>query len=246
MTESSELYATCRSDDATRQAHGYQTLWNYLYRVTYQVVRDQPSADALAQESAQKAIVKIHQQIETCRSPKAFKSWSRTIASRLAIDELRARKRIVFNLDEVAEFGVADQSADLRFLQPQPSVWDAVRQIGRNYHLQLTKTLLNRLTPSPTFTFAPRSDDDELGAAILQLEEREDAPFTFTLFKNGTLEVEVMPAGRAWPDLAGSRVTIQIGARRESQVTDAWGLVMFEGLPLAEVGKLTILVEPVE
>lgn len=109
MIESKELYAACRSDNMEKQAAGYQALWDYLYRVTYTVLRDQPSPDALAQEIAQKAIIKIHQQIETCRSAAAFRSWSRTIASRLAIDELRARKRLVFNLDEVAEYGPADE-----------------------------------------------------------------------------------------------------------------------------------------
>lgn len=137
-------------------------------------------------------------------------------------------------------------SADLSFLQTKSSVWDAVRKIGRTYQLQLTEALLDLLTPPPTIAFAPRSDDDEMGAVILQLEEREDAPFTFTLFQNGTLEVEVVPTGREWPDLAGSRVAIEIGERRESQLTDAWGLVLFEGLPLAEIGRLAILVEPVE
>lgn len=135
-------------------------------------------------------------------------------------------------------------SADLSFLQPKASVWDAVRQIGRTYHLQLTQALTDLLAPPPTLAFAPRSDD-EMGTILLQLAEREDAPFTFTLYQNGTLEVEVVPAGRAWPDLAGSRVTIEVGERRETQLTDAWGLVMFEGLGLVEVGKLAILVEPI-
>ncbi len=136
-------------------------------------------------------------------------------------------------------------AVDLSFLQQKPSVWDAVRKIGRSYHLQLTQALTELLTPPPSLAFAPRNETDDMGAVILQLEEREDAPFTFTLYQNGTLEVEVIPAGLAWPDLAGSRVTIEVGTRRESQTTDAWGLVLFEGLPLAEIGKLAILVEVV-
>lgn len=171
MIESSELYAACCSDDATQQADGYQALWNYLYRVTYQVVRDQPSADALAQESAQKAVVKIHQQIETCRSPNAFKSWSRTIASRLAIDELRARKRVVFNLDEIAEFGAADSSAAPEKVVSDQSLSQDVSELLK--HAPISERSYRVIKGR----YLDEVSDEEIASAESALVQREVLPY---------------------------------------------------------------------
>lgn len=70
-------------------------LWEYLFRVALKVVYDQPDAEALAQDCAQAALVRVHQRLPECRTPEAFRAWARRIASNLAIDALRRRKRLV-------------------------------------------------------------------------------------------------------------------------------------------------------
>lgn len=89
--DSAELYAACQ--DGRRDA--YEALWRYLLRVALKVVHDQPDAEALAQDCAQRALIRIHQRLDECREPAAFRSWSRRITGNLAIDELRRRKRLL-------------------------------------------------------------------------------------------------------------------------------------------------------
>jgi RNA polymerase sigma factor (sigma-70 family) len=48
----------------------------------------------LAQDCAQRALIRIHQQRRRCEEPKAFRTWSLRIVSNLTIDELRRRKRL--------------------------------------------------------------------------------------------------------------------------------------------------------
>jgi RNA polymerase sigma-70 factor (ECF subfamily) len=71
----------------------------------------QADAEALAQDCAQKALIRIHQKLEDCREPVAFRTWSRRIVSHLAIDELRRRKRLVVWEDEKVE-RVMDESPE--------------------------------------------------------------------------------------------------------------------------------------
>lgn len=93
--DSADLYAACQSDDAAVQTDAYTTLWTYLYRIALHIVRDQPAPDALAQSCAQNALLTIHQRLDECREPAAFRSWCRRIVSNVAIDLLRKRKRLV-------------------------------------------------------------------------------------------------------------------------------------------------------
>ena len=90
-----DLYHACASGDTAVQAEAYQTLWQYLYRVAYNMTYKQPDGPALAQDSAQKALIRVHEQFDQCQEPKAFKGWARRIVSNLVIDELRRRKRFV-------------------------------------------------------------------------------------------------------------------------------------------------------
>lgn len=92
---SESLYAACQSDDTTLQAQAYTSLWNYLYRAVYHIVRNQPEPEAMAQDLTQIALERIHQRLGECREPAAFRSWSRRIVSNLALDELRRRKRLI-------------------------------------------------------------------------------------------------------------------------------------------------------
>jgi RNA polymerase sigma factor (sigma-70 family) len=99
-SDSETLYSACRSDDPARQSAAYEALWRYLYRVALQVVGKQPDAGALAEDCAQKALLRVHTRIAECREPAAFRAWARRIAGNLAIDELRRRKQLYFSLDD--------------------------------------------------------------------------------------------------------------------------------------------------
>jgi RNA polymerase sigma factor (sigma-70 family) len=87
------LYAACRSTDPLIQAAAYETLWGYLFRVALQITRDQPRAEALAQDCAQDALIRVHKRLEECRRPAAFRAWARRIVINLALDALRRAKR---------------------------------------------------------------------------------------------------------------------------------------------------------
>ena len=91
--ESSALYAACVSEDTAVKSKAYRTLWAYLYQIAYSLVLNQPDADALAQDCAQRALMRVHDKFDTCEEPRAFRVWSRRIVHNLTIDELRRRKR---------------------------------------------------------------------------------------------------------------------------------------------------------
>ena len=119
LNNSADLFTACSSDDASTQAAAYEVLWAYLFRVAYQMVYDQPEAEALAQDCAQLALVRIHQRLAECREPVTFRAWARRIVSHLVIDELRRRKRLV-RLDES---GSGDEtSSALKALEPPPAL----------------------------------------------------------------------------------------------------------------------------
>ncbi|RMG95295.1 MAG: sigma-70 family RNA polymerase sigma factor [Chloroflexi bacterium] len=92
--DSKTLYTNCQSRDYTIQANAYRQLWSLLYPIAYFIVRDQPEGEAIAQDCAQKALIRIHQRITECREPQSFIGWSRQIVRNIARDELRRRKRL--------------------------------------------------------------------------------------------------------------------------------------------------------
>lgn len=113
--DSADLYAACGSSETAVQTAAFQELWQYLYRIALHVANQQPDQEALAQDCAQKALVRIHQQYSSCEEPKAFRSWSRRIVTNLVIDELRRRQRLqpIENTSETALNASANQSSSL-------------------------------------------------------------------------------------------------------------------------------------
>ncbi|CAG0926994.1 hypothetical protein TFLX_00295 [Thermoflexales bacterium] len=99
-TTSVELHQACGSPDRLEQAGGYEALWPHLLRAAYHVVHDQAEAEALAQDCAQIALVRVYEHWSECREPAAFRVWAQRIAGRVAIDELRRRKRLVLLTDD--------------------------------------------------------------------------------------------------------------------------------------------------
>lgn len=106
-TDSRELYYACRFGSPYEQQAAYKILWPYLVRITLQVLFDQPDAESLAQECAQRALIRVHAHIAECREPTAFRTWVRRIGGNLAIDELRRRKRLL-PLEAITESTLSD------------------------------------------------------------------------------------------------------------------------------------------
>ena len=96
--ESAELYRACR--DGHAQAEAYQALWVYLRRVAQRITYDLPDSDALAQDCAQVALIRVHQRLDECTQPAAFHAWARRIVTNVAIDELRRQKRLLPMADD--------------------------------------------------------------------------------------------------------------------------------------------------
>ncbi len=92
---SAELYTACNSPEPQTQTAAYTALWQYLCRVALQIVYDQPDPEALAQDCAQDALIRVHERLAECARPEAFHAWARRIVANVAIDELRRQKRLV-------------------------------------------------------------------------------------------------------------------------------------------------------
>ncbi|MBE7557125.1 MAG: RNA polymerase sigma factor [Anaerolineales bacterium] len=93
--DSVQLYRACYSPDEQVRYAAYEILWEYLYRVALKVVYDQPDAEALAQDCAQTALLRIHERLTDCNEPNTFRAWARRITSNVAIDALRRQKRLI-------------------------------------------------------------------------------------------------------------------------------------------------------
>lgn len=101
--DSAVLYAACRGEDRALQTAAYQTLWSYLLKIALYMMRDKRDAEDLAADCAQIALVRIHDRLEECNNPAAFRSWARRIVSNIVIDDLRRRGRLVVWVDEQEE-----------------------------------------------------------------------------------------------------------------------------------------------
>lgn len=99
-SDSAALYTACHSTDPQAQSEAYTALWQYLCRVALRVVYDQPDMDAMSQDCAQIALIRIHERLWECADPQAFYGWARRIVTNIAIDELRRRKRLTPLTDE--------------------------------------------------------------------------------------------------------------------------------------------------
>ena len=120
-----ELYAACQSNDSQLKQAAYEILWNYLYQIAFYMVQDQPEIEALAQDCAQLALIRVHERLAECREPRAFRAWARRIVSRLVIDELRRRKRLVPLIEDSASTEPEEKAPSLPADQ-QPSLENIV------------------------------------------------------------------------------------------------------------------------
>jgi RNA polymerase sigma factor (sigma-70 family) len=139
FADSAALYEACGSSEPPQQAAAYHVLWRYLYRVASYMTRGQPDGEALAQDCAQRALVRVHQQYRSCREPAAFHGWSRRIVSNFVLDELRRRQRLEPLVEGMAshspgrsiEQGVTESitAVSLRQLLEQAPISDRSRRV---------------------------------------------------------------------------------------------------------------------
>jgi RNA polymerase sigma factor (sigma-70 family) len=83
------LYAACQAHGSTAQIDAYQQLSGQLYRIAYAMLRDRPGGADLAADCMQAALIKIHQNLEQCRDPAAFRGWAAQTLRRTVIDTTR-------------------------------------------------------------------------------------------------------------------------------------------------------------
>lgn len=93
QTDNEQLYAACQQDGTLAQVDAFAILWNYLYRIAYGMLHNQPDGEALAADCAQMALIKVHHNLAQCRDPRTFRSWAAQIVRRVVIDELRRPDR---------------------------------------------------------------------------------------------------------------------------------------------------------
>lgn len=115
--DSAAWFAACQDTDPQVQAAAYTALFAYLSRVALHIVYDQPEAEALAQDCAQLALIRIHRRLTECREPSAFRTWARQMVSHLAIDALRRRSRLTFAAEDELETVLAGTAEKLPSLE---------------------------------------------------------------------------------------------------------------------------------
>ena len=170
--DSADLFAACGSPETAVQAEAYHELWQYLYRVALHVANQQPDQEALAQDCAQRALIRIHQQRETCAEPKAFRSWSRRIVTNLVIDELRRRRRLQ-PLEITADSMLTDTSRQ----NPSPE-----REVLADLSLKNLRKLLHQSPMSDRSRrvvigrYLDDMDDEFLAQAETELAQKEVLP----------------------------------------------------------------------
>lgn len=120
--DSTTWYNACQDTDHQARADAYTALFAYLSRVALHIVIDQPEAEALAQDCAQTAVIRIHQRLHECREPAAFRTWARQIASHIAIDALRRRARLTFAAEDELDTVSTYAAEKLPTLEEQTAV----------------------------------------------------------------------------------------------------------------------------
>jgi hypothetical protein len=125
----------------------------------------------------------------------------------------------------------------------------ALRRVGDRFILQLSGELLPLLRPS--LAAAPiraPSDAARYGEVLLTLDAGEglypDLPVTLTVYRDNhhpetcLVEMVIEPPDRSWPELKGIGVTMIVAGERRKATSDAWGLVAFEGVSIAQLADV--------
>lgn len=148
-----------------------------------------------------------------------------------------------------------DARPDLSFLAPAPPPAERLRgalvHSAERLALQLDALLLPLLRPAAPALAVRAPADERFGETLLALDPEEQPgletfPLGLTVYRDAQqpdfclLEVLVQPPDREWPALAGMTVTLDGLAPPRSAQTDAWGLAVFEDVPIAALPDLRI------
>ncbi len=90
--EGRELLAACQSEAPALRQRAYQSLGQRLQRMLWPRVASDPRLQHLAEDCAQEALFKIHQQLEAGKGPddpERFLAWAARVAANRLVDHLR-------------------------------------------------------------------------------------------------------------------------------------------------------------
>ena len=149
---------------------------------------------------------------------------------------------------------------DLTFLRsaPIPSLWQqiraAVQQIEQQISLQLTPSLVLALRPANAMsTLRSAMEGQRYGEKLIHLDPPQallnEWSVTLIVYRDiqyadlCLVEVVVAPPGYQWPNLAGILVTLTVNRSPRTGFTDAWGMVVFELVPITWLGEMKITVD---
>lgn len=117
----------------------------------------------------------------------------------------------------------------------------ALRQTDNTLRLQFSAELLALLQPPPFATATRAAAGERYGEVLASLDPASapdgELPLKFTIYQDAEqpnlclIEIVIEPAGKSWPDLAGSTVTLRWDDAKREATTDAWGVVSFADIP---------------
>ncbi len=127
----------------------------------------------------------------------------------------------------------------------------SVKRVGEKLVLSLSADLVKLLRPLPNTALATRANEsDRFGEIIILLKPEQtndlEFPLTVTVYQDRQrdgyclIEVLVQLSGKSWPDIAGYQVIIQGVGETQTQTTDAWGIAVFQDMPVEQLQNLKI------
>lgn len=146
---------------------------------------------------------------------------------------------------------------DLSFLTASPSLAERlaeqVTRTSREIVLRFSEDLLALLRPGPQLAAGLRqADSGRYGTLLYTLDGQslgDPLPLTLNAYADQEqpdfclIEIEVVLPDRSWPDLAGVVVALTQRERLLQSETDAWGLAVFENVPIALLPETRIVLQ---
>lgn len=128
----------------------------------------------------------------------------------------------------------------------------AIQQTADTISLTLTEALIGLLQPPTPAPILRAAESERYGEKILQLQPEAapdlNIPFSLNAYldkqepDSTLIELIVQPPGKSWPELAGYRVAIRYDGQLQQATTDAWGVVSFGDIPVAQLANLVVTV----
>ena len=129
---------------------------------------------------------------------------------------------------------------------------DAVQSTTETFKLQFSAKLM-QLVPQPPAAPQVRApaDSERYNEILLRLDptlapEELNLPITLTAYRDSyqpdtcLIKLNYKPAEESWPDLGGRNVTLRSVNEKFEALTDPWGDVSFEGIPVNNLADFTL------